>query len=139
MRKTTENCYDLGADPYQSGAAAVETVFKHVEIHETFLHRDSAFLRYVQTHAVFWHCGYGFVCGGSHTWDSLYRILDRRQRGRDIQSLLLSAILLISGFQTLLMGIQADLIAANRKLIEDVQYRVRKMDCAPDESPSKQD
>ncbi len=37
------------------------------------------------------------------------------------------------------MGIQADLIAANRKLIEDVQYRVRKMDCAPDESPSKQD
>ncbi len=45
-----------------------------------------------------------------------------------IQSLILTSMLILVGFQTFLIGLQADLIAANRKLIEDVQYHVRKMD-----------
>jgi hypothetical protein len=35
-------------------------------------------------------------------------------------------LLLILGFQTLQWGIMADLIASNRKLLEDLLYRVRK-------------
>lgn len=46
-----------------------------------------------------------------------------------IQSLILAAIFIILGFQTIVMGLLADIIAANRKLLEDVQYRVRKIDC----------
>jgi len=42
------------------------------------------------------------------------------------QSAFLSIVLLILGFQTLQWGVMADLIASNRKLIEDVLYRVRK-------------
>lgn len=45
-----------------------------------------------------------------------------------IQSLILAAIFTIVGAQTLFMGLHADLIAANRRMIEDVQYRVRKME-----------
>ncbi len=45
-----------------------------------------------------------------------------------IQSLILAAVLLMIGFQTVTLGLLADVISANRKLIEDVQYRVRKMD-----------
>lgn len=45
-----------------------------------------------------------------------------------IQSLILAAVLLMIGFQTITLGLLADVISANRKLIEDVQYRVRKMD-----------
>ena len=45
-----------------------------------------------------------------------------------IQSLILCAVLLLSGFQTMLLGLQADVMAANRKLIEDVQYRVRRIE-----------
>ena len=45
-----------------------------------------------------------------------------------IQSLILAAILLIMGFQTFTIGLLADVISSNRKLIEDVQYRVRKLD-----------
>lgn len=45
-----------------------------------------------------------------------------------IQSLILTSMLILVGFQTFLIGLQADLIASNRKLIEDVQYHVRKMD-----------
>lgn len=45
-----------------------------------------------------------------------------------IQSLILCAILLLVGFQTFMVGLQADLIASNRKLLEDIQYHVRKLD-----------
>lgn len=43
-----------------------------------------------------------------------------------IQSLILAAILTIVGFQVMIVGLLADLIGANRRLIEDVLYRVRK-------------
>ena len=53
--------------------------------------------------------------------------------GGHIQSLILAAILIIIGFQTIVMGLLSDLIASNRKILEDVQYRVRKMDCGSGE------
>jgi len=50
-----------------------------------------------------------------------------------LQSAILSVLLLILGFQTLQWGIMADLIASNRKLLEDLLYRIRKMEL--DEKP----
>jgi glycosyltransferase involved in cell wall biosynthesis len=47
-----------------------------------------------------------------------------------VQSLLLAAVLLIVGFQIMLMGLLADVISANRKLIEDLLYRARAADAA---------
>jgi glycosyltransferase involved in cell wall biosynthesis len=43
-----------------------------------------------------------------------------------LQSAILSVLLLILGFQTLQWGIMADVIAANRKLLEDALYRLRR-------------
>lgn len=43
-----------------------------------------------------------------------------------VQSLILSAVLIILGFQVLILGVVADLIGANRKLIENVLYLARK-------------
>jgi glycosyltransferase involved in cell wall biosynthesis len=45
-----------------------------------------------------------------------------------LQSAILSVLLLILGFQTLQWGVMADLIASNRKLLEDLLYRVRKQE-----------
>jgi glycosyltransferase involved in cell wall biosynthesis len=45
-----------------------------------------------------------------------------------IQSLILAAVLLIVGFQMLILGMVADLLAANRRLMEDTLYRVRKIE-----------
>ena len=44
------------------------------------------------------------------------------------QSLILACTLLIIGFITIVMGMMADVIAANRKILEDTQYHVRKME-----------
>lgn len=56
--------------------------------------------------------------------------------GGHIQSLILTAILMLAGFQTITIGILGDTIAANRKILEDVQYRVRTMECARSEESS---
>ena len=45
-----------------------------------------------------------------------------------IQSLILAAILIIVGFQVLLIGLLADLIANNRKILEETLYRVRALE-----------
>ena len=45
-----------------------------------------------------------------------------------VQSLILASTLMILGFQTIISGLLADLIASNRKLLEDTQERVRRLD-----------
>ncbi len=45
-----------------------------------------------------------------------------------LQSLILSAVLMIVGFQVGLIGLLADVISGNRKLLEDVLYRVRRLE-----------
>ena len=48
--------------------------------------------------------------------------------GGHVQSLILASTLMMMGFMTGVIGLQADIIAANRKIMEDIQYHVRKMD-----------
>lgn len=45
-----------------------------------------------------------------------------------VQSLILASMMIILGVMTIIVGLQGDIIAANRKLLEDIQYHVRKLD-----------
>ena len=45
-----------------------------------------------------------------------------------VQSLIFSAVLMIVGFQVGMIGLLADIISANRRLIEDVLFRVKKLE-----------
>jgi len=47
-----------------------------------------------------------------------------------IQSLIFSAVLMIVGFQVVLIGLLADVLASTRKIIEDLLYRVRSMEAS---------
>lgn len=57
------------------------------------------------------------------------------ERVGHVQSLILSAILIIVGVQTLLIGIVADLISFNRQIMEETLYRVRKLELDQDGAP----
>jgi glycosyltransferase involved in cell wall biosynthesis len=48
--------------------------------------------------------------------------------GGHVQSLILAAVLTIVGFQIMLIGLVADLIAGHRRISEDVLYRVKEME-----------
>ena len=50
-----------------------------------------------------------------------------QHRPGHIQSLILAAVFLIIGFQTMLIGLVADLISVNRRLSEEVLVRLRRM------------
>lgn len=55
-----------------------------------------------------------------------------------IQSVILAAVLFIVGFQVMLIGLLADLIAFNRKILEEVLYRVRQIELnTPDDTQPK--
>ncbi|NIM95447.1 MAG: glycosyltransferase [Anaerolineales bacterium] len=49
-----------------------------------------------------------------------------------LQSLILAAVLLIVGFQIMLIGLVADLIGFNRKILEETLYRIRKLERSSD-------
>jgi glycosyltransferase involved in cell wall biosynthesis len=50
------------------------------------------------------------------------------QGGGHLQSVVLSAVLLIVGFQVILIGLVADLIGFNRKILEEVLYRIKNVE-----------
>ncbi|MCM8804332.1 MAG: glycosyltransferase [Candidatus Omnitrophica bacterium] len=64
---------------------------------------------------------FGFLIGIRY----LYYYLTTGGAGH-IQSLILAAILLGMGFQTIMVAFIADLLSVNRKLLEDIQYQLRK-------------
>lgn len=48
--------------------------------------------------------------------------------GGNIQSLILCSLLIMIGVLVIVLGLLADTVAANRKIIEDIQYHVRSLD-----------
>lgn len=57
--------------------------------------------------------------------------------GGHVQSLILASILLIIGVQFFVLAFLGDLLAVNRKLLEDIQYRMRKIQADTAEQRSK--
>jgi glycosyltransferase involved in cell wall biosynthesis len=65
----------------------------------------------------------GVVLGARFVW---YYV--QGDRGGHIQSLILAAVFLITGFHTWLIALLADLIAVNRRLSEELLIRVKKLE-----------
>ena len=70
----------------------------------------------------------GMAIGARFLW-----FMARGEHGGHVQSLILAAVFLIVGFQTLLIALIADLISVNRRLSEEVLIRVKRL-----ESPARQ-
>jgi hypothetical protein len=63
----------------------------------------------------------GFLIGARF----LYYFLTGDPYGR-VQSLILASMFLGIGFQTILVAFLSDLLCVNRKLIEEIQYKLRE-------------
>lgn len=74
-----------------------------------------------------------FVAGFAISLRFLYFYVTGTGLGH-LQSLILSAVLMIVGFQVLLIGLVSDVISGNRKLLEDLLYRVRTLELPADHS-----
>jgi glycosyltransferase involved in cell wall biosynthesis len=69
----------------------------------------------------------GLILGARFLWH-----FAAGDRSGHVQSLILAAVFLVTGFQTWLIALLADLIAVNRRLSEEVLIRVKKL-----ESPAR--
>jgi glycosyltransferase involved in cell wall biosynthesis len=58
------------------------------------------------------------------------------QGGGHIQSVVLAAVLLLIGFQLIVFGLLAELLGVNRKLLEDIQWRMRRIETDPSANPA---
>ncbi len=67
----------------------------------------------------------GFVLGLRWIW--LFEYGDDPSRAR-VPSLILAAILILIGVQLWIFGVVADVIAVNRKLLEDIQLRIKRVE-----------
>lgn len=79
----------------------------------------------------------GFLCltgGGVLGGRFLYYYFTGGGSGH-VQSVVLAALLLGTGFLLVVTGFLADLIAVNRKLLEKVDYRLRRLESEKGESP----
>ncbi len=70
-----------------------------------------------------------FLAGAALVARFLYYYVTGTGMGH-VQSLILSAVLMIVGFQVLLIGLVSDVISGNRKLLENLVYRVRSIEIA---------
>lgn len=60
-----------------------------------------------------------------------YFILFLSGQGRGhVQSLILASVFVMVGMLTIVVGVLSDLISSNRKMLEDIQYHVRRLDYA---------
>ncbi len=67
--------------------------------------------------------GIGLILGVRYL---IYQFLG--QGDGHVQSLILATILFVVGTQSCFIGLLSDLIAGNRKILEDIQYRVKHLD-----------
>jgi len=69
-----------------------------------------------------------FFAGFAISVRFLYYYLFTPDASGKVQSLILSAVLMIVGFQVLMIGLLADVLSGTRKMLEDLLYRVRRME-----------
>jgi uncharacterized membrane protein YkvI len=77
---------------------------------------------------VFTIIGAVFITGGlALAGRFLYYYFNGQGNGH-LQSIVLAAVLFIVGFQVLLIGLVADLIGFNRKILEETLYRTKQLE-----------
>jgi glycosyltransferase involved in cell wall biosynthesis len=88
---------------------------------------------------VFTILGVLFILGGMGLAGRFLYFYIIGQGSGHLQSVVLSAVLLIVGFQVILIGLVADLIGFNRKILEELLYRIKHLDLIDNEKVRRKD
>ena len=116
---------EVGTNPHTRESRLFNSMFSYIKQSSATIVRIYAMYEPLK---VFTYIGTGFFLLGFVV--SLRFVFDYFTTGGfgHIQSLIFSAVLMIVGFQIVLIGLVADVISGTRKLLEDLLYRVRVME-----------
>jgi len=79
----------------------------------------------------------GLIFGTGFLISLRYLYFYFQKSGGHVQSLILAAVLMIVGFQVGMIGLLSDIISANRRLIEEMLYRIKKIELSSCEESKK--
>ena len=117
---------EVGTNPRTRPSRLFDSVFSYVKRSAATIVRIYAMYEPLK---IFTYIGSAvFLVGLAISLRFLYLYLFAGAGQGNIQSLILSAVLMIIGFQVVLIGLVADMISGTRKLLEDVLYRVRALE-----------
>ena len=116
----------IGSNPRTRPSRLFDNVFSYVKRSAATIVRVYAMYEPLK---VFTYIGsVVFLAGFAISLRFLYFYFFTPYDAGKVQSLILSAVLMIVGFQVVLIGLLADVIAGTRKLLDDLLYRVRSME-----------
>ncbi len=115
----------VGTNPQQRESRLVRSLSQYVMLSAGIIVRS--YVLYRPLRVFFGIGGLMLAAGAALGLRFLYFFIAGIGAGH-IQSLILTAILLIVGFQVCLIGLLADLIGFNRKILEETLYRVRRLE-----------
>ena len=118
---------EISTNPNTRPSRLFDSIFKYVQRSAATIVRIYAMYEPLK---VFTYVGTTlFLIGFAAAVRFLYFYWFTPERGTGhVQSLILSAVLMILGFQSVLIGLLADVLSSTRKLIENLLYRVRSME-----------
>jgi glycosyltransferase involved in cell wall biosynthesis len=126
-RRAAVTFVPIGINPQTRPSRLMKSIPQYIRRSGLTIMRAYAMYRPIR---VFWTLGVLFIVLGlipGLRFLYFYFFVDKVGH---IQSLILSAILIIVGVQTLLIGIVADLISFNRQMAEETVYRLRKLEAS---------
>ncbi len=112
----------IRTNPQTRPSRLIRSVPHYIANSSTTIVRSYAMYRPLR---VFTILGSIFILGGLILAGRFLYFYFGGQGSGHLQSVILAAVLLIVGFQVLLIGLVADLIGFNRKILEELLYRVR--------------
>jgi glycosyltransferase involved in cell wall biosynthesis len=119
---------DVGTNPQTRPSRLFDSAFSYVKRSAATIVR--VYAMYEPLKIFTYIGGFVFLVGFAISLRFLYYFYMRPYETGMIQSLILAAVLMIVGFQVILIGLLADVISSTRKIIEDVLYRVRSMEAS---------
>jgi glycosyltransferase involved in cell wall biosynthesis len=124
----------VGTNPQTRPSRLMKNVSQYISHSVTILLRAYTMYRPLRVFTILGSLIFsvGLIIGGRF----LYFVIMGQGTGH-VQSLILAAVLLIVGFQILLIGLLADLIGFNRRILEEALYRLRKLELDNIETEAK--
>jgi glycosyltransferase involved in cell wall biosynthesis len=117
-------CVPVETNPPTRPSRLYRGIGSYVRKSSVTVFRVSTLYRPLQT---FFAIGALLFLSGTAIGARFLYFFSRGQTGH-VQSLILAAVLLLAGFQTMLIGLVADLISVNRRLSEEILIRSRQRD-----------
>jgi glycosyltransferase involved in cell wall biosynthesis len=131
-QRTAVEFVPVRVNPQTRPSRLVKSIWQYVRVSSDTIIRAYAMYRPLR---VFTTLGVVLIALGSIPGVRFLYIYFFGGRVGHVQSLILAAILIIVGFQVMLMGLLADLMSFNRKILEEVVYRTRRLDLAAGATP----